>query len=324
MVDEALNLPPGDLGDLIATLGSIDDDEIDWQNVARTTVLIHQTFRYEYPGPISALRQRLIVVPPDYHDDQRLVTHKLRVSGCDLDTERSYDTFGNVVLDLTLQRVEREVEFTTWVVVEREAGADGSLHSEALPHDARFSEPSRLTRPDDALTAVAAELKATGATGLELADLINACVHDHLRYDSGVTSITTTAAQAWAGGAGVCQDYAHCMLALARLCGLSARYVSGHVLGEGGTHAWVEVLVPHAREPECVSAVAFDPTHNRRAGLRYVTVAVGRDYADVAPTSGTYEGPYEGVLTTSKRAAVTSVEYLRPQRRRRVGPLPTA
>ena len=151
-----------DLGDLIATLGSIDDDEIDWQNVARTTVLIHQTFRYEYTGPIASLRQRLIVVPPDYHDDQRLVTHKLRVSGCDVDTERSYDTFGNVVLDLTLQRVEREVEFTSWIVVEREAGADGSLYSEPLPPDARFSEPSRLTRPDDALTAVAAELDGHG------------------------------------------------------------------------------------------------------------------------------------------------------------------
>ncbi len=160
MVDDALN--PGELGDLIATLGSIDDDEIDWQNVARTTVLIHQTFRYEYPSPIASLRQRLIVVPPDYHDDQRLLTHKLRVSGCDVDTERSYDTFGNVVLDLTLQRVEREVEFTSWIVVEREAGADGSLHTEPLPPDARFSEPSRLTRPDEALTAVAAELEGDG------------------------------------------------------------------------------------------------------------------------------------------------------------------
>jgi transglutaminase-like putative cysteine protease len=312
------------LGDLIATLGSIDDDEIDWQNVARTTVLIHQSFRYEYPSPIASLRQRLIVVPPDYHDDQRLLTHKLRVTGCDVDTERSYDTFGNVVLDLTLQRVEREVEFTSWIVVEREAGADGSLHSEPLPPDARFSEPSRLTRPDKALTAVAAELKATGATGLELAELVSQRVHDHLRYEWEVTSVLTTAAQAWAGGAGVCQDYAHCTLVLARLCGLPARYVSGHLLGEGGTHAWVEILVPHAREPECVAAVAFDPTHARRAGLRYVTVAVGRDYGDVAPTSGTYEGPAESVLTTSKRAAVTSVEYLRPRRRRRVGPLPTA
>jgi transglutaminase-like putative cysteine protease len=311
------------LGDLIATLGSIDVDEIDWQNVARNTVLIHQTFRYEYPGPIASLRQRLMVVPPDYHDDQRLVTHKLRVSGCNVDTERSYDTFGNVVLDLTLQLVEREVEFTTWVVVEREAGADGAHYSEPLSPDTRFSEPSRLTRPDAALTAAAAELKATGATGLELAELVNVRVHDQLRYEGGVTSVATTAAEAWAGGAGVCQDYAHCMLALARLCGLSARYVSGHLLGEGGTHAWVEILVPHPQHPGCVSAVAFDPTHVRRAGLRYVTVAVGRDYADVAPTSGTYDGAYEGTLTTSKRAAVTSVEYLRP-RRRRTGALPTA
>ncbi|MEO5576994.1 MAG: transglutaminase family protein [Gaiellaceae bacterium] len=314
MVDEALDDP--NLGDLIATLGSIDDDEIDWQNVARSTVLIHQTFRYAYQGPVASLRQRLMVVPPDYHDDQRLVTHKLRVSGCNVDTERSYDTFGNVVLDLTLQCVEREVEFTTWIVVEREAGADGAHYSEPLSPDVRYAQPSRLTRADGALTAVGAELAATGATGLELAELISARVHDQLRYDWGVTTVATPAAEAWAGGVGVCQDYAHCMLALARLCGLSARYVSGHLLGEGGTHAWVEVLVAHPQRPECVSAVPFDPTHVRRASLRYVTVAVGRDYADIAPTSGTYDGPYEGVLTTSKRAAVTSVEYLRPRRRR--------
>ena len=310
------------LGDLIATLGSIDDDEIDWQNVARSTVLIHQTYRYEYPGQIASLRQRLMVVPPDYHDDQRLVTHKLRATGCNVDTERSYDTFGNVVLDLTLQCVEREVEFTSWIVVEREAGVDGAHYSEPLAPDSRFAGPSRLTQPDNALELAAKELKESGATGLELAELVSALVHDQLRYDWGLTTVATTAAEAWAGGAGVCQDYAHCMLALARLCGLSARYVSGHLLGEGGTHAWVEVLVPHPQQPECVSAVPFDPTHDRRAGLRYVTVAVGRDYADVAPTSGTYDGAHEGVLTTSKRAAVTSVEYLRPRRRR--GALPAS
>ena len=313
MVDDTLG---SGLGDLIATLGSIDDDEIDWQNVARTTVLIHQTYRYEYPGPIAALRQRLMVVPPDYHDDQRLVTHKLRATGSNVDTERSYDTFGNVVLDLTLQCVERDVEFTSWIVVEREARVHGTQCSEPLAPDSRFAEPSRLTQPDDALRLAAAELKASGATGLELAELVSGLVHDHLRYDWGVTTVATTAAEAWAGGAGVCQDYAHCMLALARLCGLSARYVSGHLLGEGGTHAWVEILVPDPQQPEYVAAVPFDPTHNGRASLRYVTVAVGRDYADVAPTSGTYDGPYEGLLTTSKRAALTDVEYLRPRRRR--------
>jgi transglutaminase-like putative cysteine protease len=106
------------------------------------------------------------------------------------------------------------------------------------------------------------------------------------------------------------------MVALCRLCDLPARYVSGHLLGDGGTHAWVEVLMPDSGG--MVSAVPFDPTHDLRAGPRYVTVAVGRDYGDVAPTSGTFEGPFPGELTTHKRAAVVRVEYLQPQRRRRV------
>jgi transglutaminase-like putative cysteine protease len=313
---------PGDtLGDLIATLGSIDDDEIDWPNVQRTTVLIQQTFSYAYPAPIAALRQRLMVVPPDFHDDQRLVTYKTRVSGCNVDTERSYDTFGNVVLDLTVEDVERDVEFSTWVVVEREAAIGGLDEPDALAPDSRFLEPSRLTHPDDDLVAVAASLRETGLTGLELAAEVSRTVHAHFTYDWGVTTVSTTAAEAWRGAVGVCQDYAHCMLALCRLCDLPARYVSGHLLGEGGTHAWAEVLVPHPQDEESLRAVSFDPTHASRPGLRYVTVAVGRDYGDVPPTSGTFEGPFGGELTTHKRAAVTRVEYVRPRRRRRPGPV---
>jgi transglutaminase-like putative cysteine protease len=212
--------------------------------------------------------------------------------------------------------VESDVEFTSWIVVEREAATGETDLVEALPPDRRFVEPSRLTQPDEALGAVAEELRASGAAPLDLADRINSRVHDHLTYGWGATTVATTAAEAWSGAVGVCQDYAHCMLALCRLCGIPARYVSGHLLGEGGTHAWVEVLVPHPQDPKALCAVPFDPTHARRAGLRYVTVAVGRDYADVPPTSGTFEAPYPGVLTTHKRAAVTRVEYKRPGRRR--------
>ena len=300
------------LGDLIATFGSIDDDEIDWQNVRRTTVVIHQSFHYAYPGPVEALRQRLVVVPPDRHDGQRLVTHKLRVTACNVDTERSYDTFGNVILDISLGAIDHPVDFASWIVVERESTSEGGEESEALAPDARFLQPSRLARPDDALRAVAAELRKRGSTGLELAAEIGSAVHAHFTYRWGVTTVATKAAEAWAGGVGVCQDYAHCMVVLCRLCGLPARYVSGQVLGEGGTHAWVEVLVAHPTVTDALRAVAFDPTHDRRAGLRYVTIAVGRDYGDVPPTSGTFEAPYEGELTTYKRAAVTRVEYARP------------
>jgi transglutaminase-like putative cysteine protease len=304
------------LGDLIATLGSIDNDEIDWQNIRQATVLIQQTFRYDYPSPITDLRQRLIVVPPDYHGNQRLATHKLRVSGCDLECERSYDSFGNVVLDLTLAELDSHVEFVTWAVVECQIPAGGAESPDDVGTDRRFAEPSRLTEQDEQLRAVAEEISASGATGLDLATLVCSRVHDHFVYEWGVTNVETTAAEAWAAARGVCQDYAHCMTALCRLSGLPARYVSGHLLGDGGTHAWVEVLV---QDPDgAVRAVPFDPTHDRRAGPRYVTVAVGRDYADVPPTSGTFDGPAPGELTTLKRAAVVRVEYLQPQRRRRV------
>jgi transglutaminase-like putative cysteine protease len=99
------------------------------------------------------------------------------------------------------------------------------------------------------------------------------------------------------------------MLTLCRLCGLPARYVSGHLLGEGGTHAWVEVLLPDPTDPNRYLARPFDPTHGTEPGLNYVTVAVGRDYGDVAPTSGTYRAPYAGHLSARKYAGLTAVEY---------------
>jgi transglutaminase-like putative cysteine protease len=104
------------------------------------------------------------------------------------------------------------------------------------------------------------------------------------------------------------------MLSLCRLIGLPARYVSGHLLGEGGTHAWVEVLAPDGGGGAV--ACGFDPTHGRRTGVRYVTVAFGRDYRDVAPTSGTYVGG-AGRLTARKRVDIIGVEYAGGQTNRR-------
>ena len=95
-----------------------------------------------------------------------------------------------------------------------------------------------------------------------------------ISYAYGITSVKTTAAEALAGKQGVCQDSAHIMLAICRACNLPARYVSGHLLGEGGTHAWVEVLLPHP-DGEGYVAWPFDPTHGNEPGLNYITIAVG-------------------------------------------------
>ena len=303
------------LGDLIEMLGSIDHDEIDWENVRRASFLIHQRFRYDYPAPIGNLRQRLMVVPPDFHDDQRLITHKVRIGALSPSFERSFDTFGNAILDISVDRIEAFVEFDVWIVVERETPpVDVEEAPDAIWPDNRLLAPTRLTRRGPGLEAAAAAIEDEALDGEELAERIAAVVYERFRYEGGATSISTTAEEAWQGAVGVCQDYAHCMIAIARACGLPARYVSGHLLGEGGTHAWVEVLVPHPTQPDMLRAVAFDPTHDRRVGLKYLTVAVGRDYMDVPPTSGTYVAPHEGVLDTYKQAVVTRVEYVRPRR----------
>jgi transglutaminase-like putative cysteine protease len=167
-----------------------------------------------------------------------------------------------------------------------------------------------LTQPDEVLRRAAVALQSRGKRGPALAEDINAWVYQALTYEHEKTDIHTTAAEALALGRGVCQDYAHVMLVLCRMCGLPARYVSGHMLGEGGTHAWVEVLFPVTGRPEVAMVIAFDPTHSRRAGMSYLTVAVGRDYYDVAPTSGTYRATYRGQLSTRKRVGLTSIEYI--------------
>jgi transglutaminase-like putative cysteine protease len=144
---------------------------------------------------------------------------------------------------------------------------------------------------------------------LELAGRISDWVHASMTYEWGVTGVRTTAAQAITLGAGVCQDYAHVMLAIARACGLPSRYVSGHLLGQGGTHAWVEVVLPTNDGTGDAIAWPFDPTNAGRGGLGYLTIAVGGDYADVAPTSGTYLSPLTGRLVTSKTVTLTDLEY---------------
>ncbi|MFT4038600.1 MAG: transglutaminase family protein, partial [Thermomicrobiales bacterium] len=142
-----------------------------------------------------------------------------------------------------------------------------------------------------------------------LAERICAFVYAHMTYREGATDVSTNASEAFARAAGVCQDYAHIMLCLCRLRGIPARYVSGHLLGEGGTHAWVEVLLPDPEHRARYLALPLDPTHDRIPGASYLTVATGRDYSDVAPTSGAYRGPHSGQLKATKHAGVTAVEY---------------
>jgi len=286
---------------------AIDPSSLDWASARRVSYLLRQTFRYEYPEPIRDLNHRLVVIPPERFGDQRRLRHELSVDAEGARFEDRKDRFGNVIVDVFAPRVLKAIEFTAEVSVERHAAEPNRLADGWLA-DGYLLEPSPLTAADDRILSAAESLASSAEWGLPLADRINDWVYQSMTYQHGVTGVRTTAAEALALGSGVCQDYAHVMLALSRACGLPSRYVSGHLLGEGGSHAWVEVVLPTKDGTGEAIASTFDPTHAGRGGLNYVTIAVGSDYSDVAPTSGTYLSAASGRLFTRKQVTLTELD----------------
>ena len=143
---------------------------------------------------------------------------------------------------------------------------------------------------DDDRSELVARMRASETPGAAAALAVRS-VREHLTYESGATDVSTTAAQAWASGRGVCQDFTHATLSLLRASGIPARYVSGYLHTEepavgrtvvGESHAWVE----YWDDGWC----AVDPTNDRAVGSAHVIVARGRDYADVPPLKGIYAG----------------------------------
>lgn len=286
---------------------AIDPSSLDWAAARHVSYLLRQSFRYEYPEPIRDLNHRLVVIPPERFGDQLRLRHELSVDAEGARFEDRKDRFGNVIIDVFAPRVSEAIEFIAEVSVERHAAEPNRLADGWLA-DGYLLEPSPLTSADDRILRAAESLASSADWGLPLADRINDWVYQSMTYQYGVTGVRTTAAEALALGSGVCQDYAHVMLAVARACGLPSRYVSGHLLGEGGSHAWVEVVLPTKDGTGDAIASTFDPTHASRGGLNYVTIAVGADYSDVAPTSGTYLSAASGRLYTRKQVTLTHLD----------------
>lgn len=304
-----MRLPLGDEFDgpdePVDTTG-FDISAVDWARVRSSSYVIEQSITYHYEGPVHRLRQRLVVQPREHHGDQRRVSRRVQVvDATPRHVRAATDGFGNHVVDIEVPYVAEQVTFLSSSVVERRTDHD-HLASGALLHDRRLLDTTPLTAADGDLDALIRDLRDTRLQGGELA--LAACqrVHELMRYAHDVTTVRTTAAQAFSTRTGVCQDFAHVLLAITRGLGLPSRYVSGQLLGSGGSHAWVEVLVPdgagHAR------VMALDPTHGCSVGMTYLTIAVGRDYCDIAPVSGTYVAPHAGTLTMRKRVSLMRID----------------
>lgn len=184
-----------------------------------------------------------------------------------------------------------------------------------------FSEylaPTQLVPADPAAERIAATArKQAGPSAGSFLIALTRMLNRLMTYSPGATNVRTTLAQILDTQRGVCQDFAHLMLAVCRSQGIPSRYVSGYLYagrpadptdrdesgrlrGAQATHAWIECLLPNGVWR------GFDPTNNLLSNDHYIKVHWGRDYADVPPTHGVYRGPF--ALSLNVEVNVTKVE----------------
>jgi transglutaminase-like putative cysteine protease len=172
--------------------------------------------------------------------------------------------------------------------------------------------PSLLVQPTSLLHQLADELKVVRRDDpLTVLRDLNSALYYTFQYKPQSTRVDSPLDDALESRAGVCQDFAHIMIALVRGLGIPCRYVSGYLYHQhdredrsqqDATHAWVEIKLPQ------LGWLGFDPTNNLVAGDRHIRVAVGRDYSDVPPTRGIFKGSAESELSVA--VEVSQIEDL--------------
>jgi transglutaminase-like putative cysteine protease len=213
---------------------------------------------------------------------------------------RYWDYWGTQVTAFDVTEPHDRLVLTSSAVVEtedaqppvRDAGWDDLADPVSQDTHAELLASTPYTALSDDLAAKSKALMAEHRDPVDAVLAAAEWVHDSLTYQSGVTGVHTSAAEAWNARLGVCQDYAHVLLVVLRVMGVPARYVSGYLHPQKGaaiadkvageSHAWIEAWTG--------DWWGFDPTNNQEIGHRHVGVARGRDYADVAPLRGVHAG----------------------------------
>ena len=279
--------------------------------------ITHETC-YDY-APAVDIAQHVAYLKPRATAAQRLLSHSLSITPEPSEQTAMVDVYGNTrsffslqVAHTQLQVIARSVVTTRpapewnnpvrWEPVRErfrycaknpfEAAAEFVFASPYVPRHTDFTAYARPSFTSHESLLLAAR------------DLMQRIYRD-FTYENQSTEVNTPALQALAQRKGVCQDFAHIMIACLRAYGLPARYVSGYLLthpapghqrlvGSDASHAWVSVYLPDLAEPKGGRWCDFDPTNNRDGwgspGEDYVTLAVGRDFADVSPLRGVIHG----------------------------------
>jgi transglutaminase-like putative cysteine protease len=284
-------------------------------------------FHYKKPISESVMETRM---HPRSDESQRCLMFHLSVSPrCRVFSYR--DHLGNQVhhFDVPGQHnqltiiAESTVEMQPMVALPPALAPDSWAEVDSLVANGDYWEmllPSQFAQPTPLLEELARSLRVERRDDpLTVLNDINLALYRIFDYVPKSTKVDSPIDVALEQKKGVCQDFAHIMLALVRTLRIPCRYVSGYLYHrasdhdrstDGASHAWVEALLPH------LGWVGFDPTNALIAGDRHIRTAIGRDYADVPPTKGIYRGPTESELTVGVRVKssreLPSLDQARP------------
>lgn len=243
----------------------------------RLSISHDTTYHYDEQvrGSIQYLR-----ITPHTSERQRVLNWELNLPR---PVRAQLDPYGNILHVLTVDEPHDSIVIGAHGQVEIDVNreAEHELQS-ALP----FLRTTRLTTADEALRQFAAGQCKTRRDRTALIDLMHA-LNAHIAYQPGSTTTDTSAAEAFAGASGVCQDHAHAFLACARSLGIPSRYVSGYLYTDNSqhlaSHAWAEAWLDGAW-------YSFDVTNCLTRPERHLKLAVGLDYLDACPVRGMRRG----------------------------------
>lgn len=269
---------------------------------------ITHTTKYAYADPV-AVCHNLVRLTPRKNRYQQHLSHKLAITPEPSDLVSRRDAFGNRVQYFSIQQAHRGLSLTAtsevdispppesghgepWEAVRKKLPA-AVFQQGATPY--QFSFPSALIPLSPRLAEYALESFMPGRPIVDALVDLTERVHNDFEYDPRATTVSTPVLEAFDQRAGVCQDFAHVQIACLRSIGLAAQYVSGYLrtipppgkprlIGADASHAWVSLWCGDA------GWVDADPTNANLPGTDHITLACGRDYADVCPIQGVYVG----------------------------------
>jgi transglutaminase-like putative cysteine protease len=284
--------------------------------------ITHET-RYVYL-PAVETAQHMAYLQPLNTPHQRLLSHTLQITPTPAQSRQTQDVFGNTRCFFSLQSPHTVLDVVAHSLITTSAQAlpASTITWEQTRELFRYQSGGRFDAANEFVfaspfcprmpefAAYARPSFGPGAGLLAAAQDLMQRIHADFIYESQSTQVNTPALEALAQRKGVCQDFAHIMIACLRAMGLAARYVSGYLLtqpepgtprlrGCDASHAWVAVYVPDL--PADARWCDLDPTNNRLGwhspGEDYVTLATGRDFADVSPIRGVIHGGASHTLT---------------------------